>query len=321
MKFRTEITVSPQENQISYTSKIFLLGSCFVENVGEKLDYFKLQNFRNPFGILYHPAALENFLRKAVEGQVYSESDIFFHNERWHCFDAHSELSNADDKKLLKSLNNNLKNTQEYLAGATHVIITLGTAWSYHHIESDKTVANCHKLPQKEFMKQLMSVEEVSDKLKKIKELLAKVNPKLQLIFTVSPVRHIKDGIVENQLSKAHLITAIHNQINKEADHLDRIKAQYFPSYEIMMDDLRDYRFYKEDLLHPNKTAITYIWEKFVEAWISQKELKIMDRVDYIQKSLSHKPFNKNSDAHKKFITKIKQNMDSLIKDYSWLEF
>ena len=319
MKFRTELQVSPQDNPISYNSKIFLLGSCFVENIGEKLEYFKFQNYRNPFGILYHPTALENFLRKVVEDYTYTQDDLFFHNERWHCFDAHSDLSDVDAQVLIKNLNDNLKATKDFLTEATHVIATLGTAWSYKYLETDYVVANCHKLPQKAFMKQLISVEEVSRKLESIRDLLFQLNNKTELIFTVSPVRHIKDGIIENQLSKAHLISAIHKQLQvKQVNLLD---ASYFPSYEIMMDDLRDYRFYREDLLHPNIMAINYIWNKFIEAWISKKEGKIMNDVDSVQKGLSHRPFNENSDAYKKFITRLHQNIDSLKKEYSWMNF
>ncbi len=320
MKFRTEISVNPQENPISYHSKIFLLGSCFVENIGKKLDYFKFQNYKNPFGILYHPAALENFLSKAIRGYTYSEKDLFYHNERWHCFDAHSELSNVDSNLLIQDLINNLKQTKAFLEDASHIIITLGTAWSYHHLETDKTVANCHKLPQKRFKKQLMDVDEIAEKLKSIEDLIFEINPKIQLIFTVSPVRHIKDGIVENQLSKAHLLTAIHKTISSNSIN-NTVGSYYFPAYEIMMDDLRDYRFYEEDMLHPNKIAIKYIWEKFIEAWILKNERETMDQVDNLQKGLSHRPFNKESEAHKKFITQLQQNMDSLKKRYSWMKF
>ena len=316
MKFRTELQVSPQDNPISYNSKIFLLGSCFVENIGEKLEYFKFQNYRNPFGILYHPAALENFLRKAVEGYEFTEKDLFFHNERYHCFDAHSELSNVDSQELLDDLNSNLKHTKDYLLNASHVIITLGTAWNYYHLESNTFVANCHKLPQKAFKKQLMSTENITSKLKSIQNLLSNLNDEIQIIFTISPVRHIKDGIIENQLSKAHLITAVHNLL-----YSNNFNSNYFPSYEIMMDDLRDYRFYKEDLLHPNTTAISYIWNKFTEAWIKKETLLTMDKIELIQKGLSHKPFNENSEAHKKFITQLNKNMELLVKEYSWMKF
>ena len=320
MKFRTELQVAPQDNSIGYNSKIFLLGSCFVENIGEKLDYFKFQNYKNPLGILYHPAALENFLKKAIKAYIYTETDLFYHNERWHCFDAHSDLSNADSHLLIKDLNDNLKQTKAFLLEATHIVITLGTAWSYHHLETDKTVANCHKLPQKSFKKQLMDVEEVVEKLKSIEDLILEINPKIQLVFTVSPVRHIKDGIVENQLSKAHLLTAIHKTISSKSINKTS-RSYYFPAYEIMMDDLRDYRFYEEDMLHPNKIAIKYIWEKFIEAWISKNEKEVMDQVDNLQKGLSHRPFNKESEAHKKFISLLQQNMDSLKKRYSWMKF
>ncbi len=165
-----------------------------------------------------------------------------------------------------------------------------------------------------------MDVEEIVEKLKSIEDLILEINPKIQLIFTVSPVRHIKDGIVENQLSKAHLLSAIHKTISSKSINKTS-RSYYFPAYEIMMDDLRDYRFYKEDMLHPNKIAIKYIWEKFIEAWISKNEKEVMDQVDNLQKGLSHRPFNKESEAHKKFISLLQQNMDFLKKRYSWMKF
>jgi len=319
MKFRTEVSVSPQDNAIGYHSKIFLLGSCFVENIGEKLDLYQFQNYKNPFGILYHPSALENFLRKVVEGYKFTSADIFYHNERWHCFDAHSELSDEISSNLIEKLNVQLQHSRSHLNQTSHIILTLGTAWKYYHLKTETSVANCHKLPQKEFAKQLMSVEEITAKLHSIQSLLFKLNSNIQLIYTLSPVRHLRDGVLENQLSKAHLLTAIHEnlKINKDGD----LKVDYFPSYEIMMDDLRDYRFYKEDMLHPNNTAISYIWNKFLDAWVLPKELDVMKKVETIQRGLNHRPFNENSEAHKKFISQLRENIDLLVKDHSWMRF
>ncbi|MCF4101200.1 GSCFA domain-containing protein [Gillisia sp. M10.2A] len=318
MEFRTQIPLQEKSPKIGYQSDILLLGSCFVENIGEKLDYYKLRNRRNPFGILYHPLAISKFILKAVNEERYTEDDIFFHNERWHCFDAHSELSNSDKNQLLECLNANLGNALKYLKTASHLIITLGTAWYYELIENNESVANCHKFPQKHFNKKLLKIDQIITSLNLLLEAVQKLNPEITVIFTVSPVRHLKDGIVENQLSKAHLIAAIHQVVNTEGNvkHL-----HYFPSYEIMMDDLRDYRFYAEDLLHPNVVAINYIWEKFIEIWFSQTATNTLKKVETIQRGLSHKAFNETSTAHQKFLDDLQIKIEKLQNEYSHIQF
>ncbi len=304
MKLQTTIPLQPQQhNQIDYNSSILLLGSCFVENIGHKLDYFKFQNLQNPFGILFQPLAIEKLIANAANEQKYTENDIFFHNEQWHCYDAHSKLSHASKEELLTDLNKQIDLTAKQLNNSSHIIITLGTAWVYRHIETDTLVANCHKVPQKKFLKELLSVDEISESLQSIIELIRSVNKKASILFTVSPVRHLKDGFVENTQSKAHLIAAIHQAL-KENSSLSLVEG-YFPSYEIMMDELRDYRFYAEDMIHPNQTAIHYIWEKFQSVWISKEASKTMETVDDIQKGLQHKPFNPNSEAHLQFLQKL----------------
>jgi len=258
VEFQTKIILDKQVNdQIDYSSNILLLGSCFAENIGEKLEYFKFQNTVNPFGILFHPKAIENCLANAINAKVYSEEDLFMHNERWHCFEAHSKLSNSNKESLVSDLNKEVRQSHHLISTASHIIITLGTSWVYRFIETDTIVANCHKVPQKEFLKELLSVDEVVQSLEAIIALIKLENPRVSIIFTVSPIRHAKDGFVENNLSKSHLISGIHHIINK------REKVFYFPSYEIMMDELRDYRFYKDDMLHPSSMAISHIWEGF----------------------------------------------------------
>jgi hypothetical protein len=292
---------------------VLLFGSCFSDNIGNKLDYFKFHNLQNPFGILFHPKAIENLIAYAIEGKVYSEKDIFFHNEQWHCFDAHSKLSNTSKDYLLNDLNTIIKSTRIQIHASTHIIITLGTVWVYRFIETNSVVANCHKVHQKQFVKELMSLEEVIQSLENIINLVKKVNPDTSIIFTVSPVRHLKDGFIENTQSKAHLISAIHKVINN--------KLYYFPSYEIMMDELRDYRFYEEDMIHPNNTAINYIWDKFKKVWISEQALKTMDDVDVIQKGLLHKPFNSESKAYQVFLQNLETKKIELHKKFLHINF
>ena len=312
MKLQTHIPLQKQSNNlIDYNSNILLLGSCFVENMGEKLSYFKFQNLQNPFGIIFQPKAIESLILNAINQKVYSENDIFYYNEQWHSFEAHSKLSHSSKQDLLNNLNEQIKITNQRINESTHVIITLGTAWAYRFIESKSLVGNCHKVPQKQFSKELLSVEEITACLNQIVNLIRNVNSKVSIIFTVSPVRHIKDGFVENTISKSHLITAIHQVLNQKTISTDQ-QSFYFPSYEIVMDELRDYRFFAEDMVHPNQLAINYIWEKFQEVWIAADAVKTMQLVEEVQKGLQHKPFNQNSEAHKKFTQKLEHKIMQL---------
>ena len=321
MILQTKIPLEKQsKNQMDYKSSVLLLGSCFSGNIGGKLDYFKFQNLQNPFGILFHPKAIETLISNAVNKKEYSENDVFFHNEQWHCFDAHSKLSNASKASLLTGLNNQIELTHNQIKNSTHIIITLGTAWAYLFNKTEKLVANCHKVPQKQFGKKILSVDEICQSLKNIEELIRLVNPKANLIFTVSPIRHTKDGFVKNMQSKAHLISAIHQFLNQNLS-IGNLNSLYFPSYEIMMDELRDYRFYKEDMLHPNKTAINYIWECFKSVWIDDNVFKIMDQIDVIQKGLLHKPFNPKSEALQKFIQNLETNKANLNNQFPHITF
>ncbi|MCB0465972.1 MAG: GSCFA domain-containing protein, partial [Aequorivita sp.] len=217
MKLQTEIPLKPEENQIDYASKILLLGSCFSENIGGKFDYFKFQNLQNPFGVIFNPVSIKKLIVRAIDNISFSEEDIFQHNGIWKCFEAHSELSSLDKNEFLNNLNSALKSLREALFSSTHIIFTYGTSWVYRHLASDGIVANCHKLPQKNFKKELLSTKEISENLQTVFTKISKKNPKATIINTVSPVRHIKDGFVENSLSKAHLISAIHHFKNQQS--------------------------------------------------------------------------------------------------------
>jgi hypothetical protein len=298
------------------------LGSCFAVNMSQKLDYFKFENSCNPFGILFHPLAIEKFVAFAVGQKLFTEADIFFHNERWHCYDAHSDLSQSNPLELLANLNAIIQSTSEQLSHASHVSITYGTAWVYRNKESNEVVANCHKVPQKQFEKEIVAIDLIQNSIQNTIHLIQTINPELKIIFTVSPVRHIKDGFIENQQSKAHLISALHKVLFQMVSVPPCVAVGvYFPSYEIMMDELRDYRFYAEDMLHPNQVAIDYIWERFKETNISEMAVSTMKEVESIQKSLSHKPFNRNSESHQKFETKLKNKIAILLSQYSFMKF
>ena len=319
MQFRTKISIPKSDNPMDYNSKMVSLGSCFAVNMAEKLDYFKFQNTCNPFGILFHPLAIEKLVDFAVSNKLFSEEDVFFHNERWHSFDAHSDCSNSNKEELIAHLNAVVKSTRQQISEATHIIITYGTSWVYRNLASNTIVANCHKVPQKQFSKEILSVETIEKSIQNTLDLIQKINPNVNFIFTVSPVRHLKDGFAENQLSKAHLIAAIHQILKSEICNLK--SAIYFPSYEIMMDELRDYRFYAEDMIHPNSVAIDYIWQRFSETFIAEESHSMMKEVETIQKGLQHRPFNPNSESHQQFLSKLQDKMAKLQEQFPQIQF
>lgn len=319
MQFRTQIPISKSNNPIDYNSRVLSVGSCFAENMAQKFDYFKFQNETNPFGIIFNPVSIEKIFNRVCKQEWFTEKDVFFHNERWHSFEVHSDLSNADREELLETLNKAITETNKQLKEATHLIITFGTSWIYGNIEKNEIVANCHKVPQKQFLKELLSVDIIEKSIQNTIASIQDLNPNINFIFTVSPVRHIKDGFVENQLSKSHLFTALHKVLKIHNSQFTI--HNYFPSYEIMMDELRDYRFYNEDMLHPNSIAIDYIWKLFSENYISQESFLVMQEVDEIQKSLRHRSFNPESDQHQKFLIKLQQKINLLGEKLPHIKF
>lgn len=316
MKLQTIIQLREEpHNQIDYDSKVLLLGSCFSENIGDKFEYFKFQSTVNPFGILFHPLAIENLITRSINKNYYTEDELIYANEQWCCLDAHSKLNKTSPTELLDVLNLQIDSTLKALESSTHIIITLGTSWVYRRISTDKIVANCHKLPQKQFLKELLSIDQITASLEEIIALVKRINPKVNFIFTVSPIRHTKDGIIENMRSKAHLISALHHFIEP------RQQISYFPSYEIMLDELRDYRFYGKDMIHPSEVAIDYIWDKFKTIWLVKEAIDISEKVAAIQAKKSHLPFNPSSEAHQKFLAKLQLEIKDFCKKHSNISF
>ncbi len=315
MKLTTPIKLSRQNPPINYSSKVLLLGSCFAQNMGAKLEYYKFQQCTNPFGILFHPVAIEKLITRAVNQTWFTSKDVFLQNEQWHCFLAHSKLSNTSEEDLISALNSALEKLRFSLLEASHVVFTFGTAWVYKHLEKDTIVVNCHKVPQKEFVKQLLSPDDVSDVLLGIETKLRTINPTCSIINTVSPVRHIKDGPIANSRSKAHLIAGVQEIVSPDKFNY------YFPSYEIMMDELRDYRYYKEDLIHPNQTAIAIIWNAFTGSWICPETAALQKKIATIQSGLLHTPFNENSKAHIHFKKELEVQISQVQKALPWATF
>ncbi len=313
--FRTLIKVKKQKPVIDYDSKILLIGSCFTEHVSKKLDYYKFDTLTNPFGILFNSNALKTAIQQIVENKLYTKTNLVQHNNLWHSFNHHSQFSSPDFKITLNSINAKIIEANQFIKEASHIIITLGTAWIYTCNKSHNIVANCHKIPQQEFTKYLQNTSQIIDDLSHIYTDIKRVNPIAKLLFTVSPVRHLRNGFIENMLSKAHLISAVQTHTKSKIDSF------YIPAYEIMMDDLRDYRFYKSDMIHPNSTAINYIWGFFKNCWISDKTNQTMEEIESVQKDLQHRPFNKDTEAYKKFKKNLDKKMAILKVNYPSIKF
>ncbi len=314
MKFQTNIPLQEVSTQFDYEDKILLLGSCFSENIGKRLAYYKFQSITNPFGILFNPVSIATVIEAAVHNKTFTEVDVFKIEGVWKSFVAHSDLNALNRLQAVINLQEAQQQLREQLQTASHLFITLGTSWVYRHIESDSIVANCHKVPQKEFSKELLSVDAVTQSLSKTITLIKGYNPNINITFTISPVRHLKDGFIENTQSKSHLITAVHQLVNDK-------NILYFPAYEIMMDELRDYRFYTLDMLHPSGQAIDYIWGKFMEVYTSAKAKNIAKEVHAIQKGLKHRPFNAESDNHQLFVQKLQMRIHRLQQEYQHMVF
>lgn len=312
--FYLTIAAKQQKPSITYHSNILIMGSCFAENITEKLSFYKLPNISNPFGIIFHPNAIHKIINRITTESFFTEKDLFFHNELWHCFEVHSKYSNPDKEQMLKILNTALTKMYLKLKTASHFVITYGTAWGYQ--KNNSIVANCHKVPNKEFTKTLSPVTSLETIIKNTFNTIKAVNPNITIISTVSPVRHIKDGIIENNLSKSRLITALHEAVESTTN------TYYYPAYELMVDCLRDYRFYDEDMIHPNQSGINYIWEHFIQTWISDNYTgTLMKSVKEIQQGIAHKPFNPQSKAHQNFINSLEKNKQDLLKKLPFLEF
>ncbi|MFA8300557.1 MAG: GSCFA domain-containing protein [Hyphomicrobiales bacterium] len=311
--FRTIVEIPEYKSKISYQKGTFLIGSCFVENIGDKLQYLFFPTVINPFGILYNPVSIERCINRILSKAYFSESNLDFYNERYLSFDAHSIHSSPTATETLNSLNHSIDQAYEFLNSCGQVIITLGTSWVYKHKQKDTYVANCHKYPAKDFERIKLSIPEIVESIQRIVDNIRSVNKGCDICFTLSPIRHWKDGAIENNLSKASLLTAIHSCINNNTN------TSYFPSYEIMMDDLRDYRFYAEDMLHPNSIAIEYIWNAFSDKKISPESHPIMKEIDKLNRAANHRPFNPTSLSHQKFLKKNYEKCLELEKKYDFI--
>ncbi|MEZ4886347.1 MAG: GSCFA domain-containing protein [Chitinophagales bacterium] len=315
MEFRTSIQVIPSPHKITYQNKCLFIGSCFTENIGNQMQSLKFPAMVNPFGILYNPMSLNACLQSLLAEKPFTINDLHYFNEQWHSWKHHGKFSNTDQNQCLQRINQELKRATDFLKQTDYLILTFGTSFVYKWKESGQIVANCHKIPQKQFDHYQVSVKDIVDTLVPTLQQIQEVNPKLQTIFTLSPIRHWKNGAIDNQLSKSTLLVAIH-ELKQKIEN-----THYFPAYEIMMDDLRDYRFYESDMLHPNTTAIDYIWEKFQTVYFDDATEKLKGKIEKILNAKNHRPRNPKSQAHLFFLQRQLKLIEVLEIQYPFLDF
>jgi len=311
MNFLTPVNIPEYSFSVHHQQQVLLLGSCFSENIGQKLKESKFQTTINPFGIIYNPISITNALKHIIEGRCYTKNELYNYNGKWLSWDHHGKFSSSSEEITLHQINDSLTKAQETFNKTETVFITLGSAWVYEFIETNKLVANCHKLPSPSFTKRLLEVNEIVTSFSKIIE----QHPGVKFIFTVSPVRHIKDGLSENNISKGVLHSAIH-KLGQQFSN-----CFYFPAYEIVVDELRDYRFYKEDMVHPNQQAINYVWEKLKPSIFNEETVAMISKIEKLNNAINHKPFDFKSEQHQTFIKSQVKIMEQMEEQYNYLNF
>ena len=306
MKFRTEVQIPVSETALEIDDRVFSIGSCFSSEMSDLLKTGQIQTLNNPFGTIFNPYSINQAVKKLHDSQFYTEDDLIKFGEEVISLDHHSKFNSRFVHQTLDKINAEIEVGNRFLQDANWVMITYGTSFIYEFLPKKKLVANCHKIPGKYFEKRLLTHLEITDSIYETVTLLKDIcKENVQILFTVSPVRHTKDGMVENNLSKAKLIAAIH-EILPEFDN-----CHYLPVYEILMDDLRDYRFYKEDLIHPNRQAVQYIWEKFGNAYFSDETMDFVEENFKIAKALEHKSADEKSPKHQEFLSTIEKRIEA----------
>lgn len=314
IQFRSDLEVRQQEPSIHYPQSILLAGSCFTEHMGDRLSAYRLPVLQNPHGILFNPVSICDTLLSCLERKHYGKEDLFFANERWSSWDHHGRFSHPDQAACLKAINKSQDEAHAFLQKTDWLILTLGSAWVYSLKGTGKIVANCHRAPADLFIHRLLTVEEVLSVLDNLIHRLFYLRPSLRIIFTISPVRHLREGMIENNRSKAVLTQAVHHLVGK----FDGIG--YFPAYELVIDDLRDYRFYAEDLVHPNHLATQYVWEKFTGSFMSDQAREIMTALDPLLAARKHRPFHPASEEHRKFVRRVLDHCTIIKEKFPFLD-
>ncbi len=308
--FRTENTPDKPGFTLNHRDGIVMMGSCFSENIGEIMRRYQFDVDLHSHGIIFNPLAISQALNDVINKKMYNETNLVCYNGFYHSLFHHGNFSSNNPRETLDRINARINESHEKLRNAKVLMITFGSAWAYFYKKTNSVVANCHKIPQQEFEKRLLSHAEVERSMQDVFDSLKKFNPNLKVIFTISPVRHLRDGFFENQLSKSNLFVAISNLLAMNENYF------YFPAYEIELDDLRDYRFFKEDLVHPNSTAINYVWEKFISWVLDSATQNLLQKMEPILKFLDHRPMKISESQHEEIRTKKMEELNLLILDF-----
>lgn len=316
-QYFTKVDIEDNGWRIGYPDKVMLMGSCFTDNIGEKLQKLKFQVDINPFGIIYNPLSISKSIRILLSDKIYGQGDLFEHNGIWGSFDHHGQFSATSPDVALDNINQRLQASRQFLKETRYLVITLGTSWVYERKETGETVSNCHKFPSDIFTRYRLTPGEIVAEFRDLLTHLWKFNSDLRILFTVSPIRHWKDGATGNQLSKATLLLAI----DRLTTGFGKEHCSYFPAYEIMMDELRDYRFYAPDLLHPNPIAIDHIWNRFGHLFFEKGTLNLSEKIMKIIKASEHKAFHPNTEQYKKFLLYNLKEIGELTINFPYLNF
>lgn len=312
-EFSLQLSLKPNPISIEYTSPVFLMGSCFTEHITDRLQQHKFQVCSNPHGIIFNPLSVAACLERYISGASYVQEDLFYLNELWNSWSHHTRFSDVDASMALAKMNQALEEAYHGIRKAKFLIITLGSSFQYYLKESQTPVANNHRAPSQWFEKKLLDIDAIVNRLQLSIEQIRNVNPEVQFIFTISPVRHIRDGVVANNRSKARLLEAVHQLCESNKDVL------YFPAYEIVIDILRDYRFYDIDFVHPNYLATQYVWEQFVQVFMTEKTQGIMEQVKEISTAKNHRTRFPYTQAHQDFLNAYTLKVQKLIEAYPFL--
>ncbi len=310
MEFRTKVDIPKASFSISHDDKLLLAGSCFTENIGDYLHLSRIKTYINPFGIIYNPYSIFKSLKRIAGTEYYSANDLLKLDELYVSPDHHGSFSGTDKEHVLENINAEIDAANQFFMESNFLVITAGTSFIYTHKERKQIVANCHKIPGSAFEKRLLSIEEIVRSFEEIKNLLKDK----KILFTISPVRHWRDGAIENQQSKSILFEAIRQIILKNEN------CFYFPAYEIVMDELRDYRFYEADMIHPNAIAVQYIWHRFGETYFSEETKAINKRLEAIHLLLQHRVKHTNTKAESDFRRHVQKTIEVFKKDYPGIE-
>jgi len=317
MQFQLPFHIKPSSYNIRHSDAVMLCGSCFTEHIGNKMSEAKMNICINPQGILFNPMSIANCLEACMDDREYAAGELFQYNEIWNHWDFHSRFSHTDRDLALSEMNRSIKEGNRFLKQAGWLIITFGSSYQYFFSDAgaEHGVGNCHKAPGNWFTKRMLPVDKMQQRWEAILTKLQAFNPGLKIIFTVSPVRHYRDGLAENNLSKARLFELAYRLIGKK-EHL-----QYFPAFEIVNDVLRDYRFFEQDMVHPNRQATQFVWDQFVKTYFNDADSDLLDEIEQITTALNHRPRFRETEAHRKFQENIRQKITAFKAKYPYLDF